>query len=88
MEIIFDQKQKAQDNFTLEFQDSLLNVRRIVIKNQVIFHVTFDNGKLPLVLTRATRHDLSRFWTSVPEGRQKEAEAIGPLIGDYFQSNQ
>ena len=44
--------------------------------------------KKPLVLTRATGQDSDRFWTSIPQGRQKEAEEIGPLIGEYILSTQ
>lgn len=88
MEIIFDQHQKLQDTFSLTAGNGSMEVRRLYIKEQVIFHVTFPDGRVPLVLTRATGNDQSKFWTSVPQGRQKEAEAVGPLIAAYILSLQ
>jgi hypothetical protein len=38
-----------------------------------------------LILTRAADANNARFWTSVPEGRQKLAEAIGELIADHIR---
>ncbi|OKS88709.1 hypothetical protein RG47T_4187 [Mucilaginibacter polytrichastri] len=29
-----------------------------------------------------------RFWTSLPEGRQVEAEKVGPLIARYFKNKK
>lgn len=88
MEIIFDQHQKVQDKFSITDGDCSMEVRRHCIKEQVIFHVTFEDGRAPLILTRATGHDQSKFWTSVPQGRQKEATAIGPLIAEFILSLQ
>ena len=61
-------------------------MQRHSIGAQVIFRVTFSNKKSPLVVTRAIHSNAYKFWTSIPEGRQKEAEEIGALIAEYFKS--
>lgn len=52
-------------------------------KNQ-IFRAVFADGKQPLVLTKTKSYEPGKFWTSIPEGRQKEAEEIGNLITEHF----
>ncbi len=88
MEIAFEKNQQEKDKFTVSYGEQLLEVRRMYIANQVIFHIVFSIAKPALVLTRATDHNKNRFWTSIPEGRQPEAETIGPLIAEYILSNQ
>lgn len=43
---------------------------------------------VPLVITRATGEDRARFWTSIPEGRQAEADQVGPLITRHYEQLQ
>jgi len=50
--------------------------------------VTFSINRTPLVVTRALHSNAYRFWTSIPEGRQQEAEEVGALISEYFKSFQ
>lgn len=88
MELQFNDSEKILEKFTINFKDQVLKVQRMYISSQVIFHITFPSGKIPLVLTRATSHTHDRFWTSIPQGRQKEAEEIGPLIAEYILSVQ
>jgi hypothetical protein len=75
-----------QDKFQLEFNGEKIDVRRHYIGAQVIFRIMFENKKPPLVVTRAQHANAHKFWTSIPEGRQKEAEEIGALISEYFKS--
>lgn len=88
MELEFDNNIKDQEKFSLDFKGTTLKVRKLYVANQVIFHVEFSEVKPPLVLTRATDHNQNRFWTSIPQGRQKEAEDIGPLISNHILSTQ
>jgi hypothetical protein len=80
--------EKSQNDFILDFMDGAIRVQRHSIGAQVIFRVTFSNKKSPLVLTRALHSNTYRFWTSIPEGRQDEAEEVGILISEYFKSFQ
>ena len=77
-----------QNNFTLDFNDDTIRVQRHSIGTQVIFRVTFSNKRTPLVVTRALHSNAFRFWTSIPEGKQKEAEEVGALISEYFKTFQ
>jgi hypothetical protein len=54
----------------------------------VAFHVTFSSSREPLVVARATGREGNLFWTSIPEGRQKEAEGVGMLIEDYLSNKE
>lgn len=78
--------ERDQNNFTLDYGDGKILVQRHSIGAQVIFRVTFSNKKSPLVVTRAIHSNAYKFWTSIPEGRQKEAEEVGALIAEYFKS--
>ena len=88
MEIAVKKNQQEKEQFEVTYGDQQLQVRRLYLANQVIFHISFPEAKPALVLTRATDHNKNRFWTSIPEGRQPEAAAIGPLIAAYILSNQ
>jgi len=75
-----------ENNFTLESHGVTLSVRRINMPGHVIFRVEFSSRREPIVVARATSFNTNRFWTSIPEGRQKEAEGVGKLIEQYFES--
>jgi len=77
-----------ETNFELNFKDGTIRVQRHSIGAQVIFRVTFSNKTTPLVVARALHANAYRFWTSIPEGRQQEAEEVGALISEYFKSFQ
>jgi hypothetical protein len=76
------------DSFVINYNGDTLKVKRELIANQTVYIVLFTDGKKPLFLNRAMAPDYSKFWTSVPEGRQPEAEEIGPLIQEQLQSYQ
>ncbi len=77
-----------QHNFELEYKSGKIKVRRHALSGQVIYQVQFSDNRLPLVITRAINANAARFWTSIPQGRQREAEEIGPLIAKYIKSHQ
>ena len=76
------------DNFTIGYQQQELIVNRMELAQMVIFRISFPGTTSPLIITRASQPSGEKFWTSVPEGRQKEAEIFGPLIGEYILSKQ
>lgn len=55
---------------------------------QVIFRVLFSDKRPALVITRAKHDSTSKFWTSIPRGRQREAQEVGALISEYFKAIQ
>ena len=77
--------EKASDNFELDFEEGKIHVHRHLVGTQTIFRVKFSDTRQPLVVTRATHANAYKFWTSIPEGRQKEAEEVGALISEYFK---
>jgi hypothetical protein len=50
-----------------------------------VYLVRFPDRTPILMLTHATKEKGGHFWTSVPEGRQGEAEQIGPMITAYYK---
>jgi len=73
------------NTFELSYEDVKIKVQRHLIGSQTIFRIIFSNSGAPSVITRATNENVYRFWTSVPEGRQREAEEIGKLIEQYYK---
>ena len=78
----------SQDMFELNFKGGMIRIHRHSVASQTIYRVIFSNKRSPLVVTRVFTDNASHWWTSIPEGRQREAEEIGPLIADYIKSNQ
>ena len=76
--------EKAFDNFELDFEKGKIQVHRLLVGTQTIFRILFSDKRLLLVVTRATHANAYKFWTSIPEGRQKEAEEVGALISEHF----
>ena len=80
--------ENSQDIFELSFKQGRIRIQRHFVSNQTIYRVIFSDKRSPLVVTRALTDNASRWWTSIPEGRQREAEEIGPLITAYIKVNQ
>ncbi|HLG40129.1 MAG TPA: hypothetical protein VI461_10690 [Chitinophagaceae bacterium] len=76
------------DPFELEYEGFKIRVQRHNVANTFVYHVVFQDKRPPLAITRATNANAARWWTSIPEGRQPEAEQIGPLIAEYIQKNE
>lgn len=71
--------------FELEYEGKTVWVQPVSLAGQTVFRIGFPDKSAPLVITRAIHANAYRFWTSVPEGRQREAEALGALIAAYFK---
>ena len=80
--------ENSQDIFELDFKEGKIRVQRHFVASQTIFRIVFSDKRDHLVVTRALTDNAVRWWTSIPEGRQMEAEEIGPLIADYIKANQ
>ena len=77
-----------QDVFELEYKDAKINVQRHLIAKQTIYRVLFSDKRNPLIITTAVTNKEDAWWTSLPEGRQQEAEELGAIIANYLQINQ
>ena len=80
--------EQSTGTFELAFKDGGITIQRYSISSHTIYRVVFSDKRQPLVITRAVTDNAAHWWTSIPEGRQKEAEEIGTLIGNLIQANQ
>jgi hypothetical protein len=76
---------EAVNSFEISYREEKIKVQRHSLGSQTIFRIIFANNS-PLVITRATHENAYRFWTSIPEGRQREAEEIGKLIEEFYKT--
>ncbi len=70
----------------VEYHGTRVLVRQITIAGSIVYHMLFADNRKPLVATIANKRNGSPFWTSVPEGRQQEAEELGALIEGALNS--
>jgi hypothetical protein len=71
--------------FDVEVGGQLAHVTFHKIKAAKVFHLTFDSRCPALNITIAINDDGDKFWTSVPEGRQEEAELAGKAVAVYLR---
>ena len=76
------------DIFELDFNGGKIRVQRHFVANHTIYRILFADKRPALVVTRALNENAASWWTSIPEGRQKEANEIGPLIAAYILLHQ
>ena len=76
------------DIFDLDFKGGKIRVQRHFVANQTIYRIVFSDKRPALVVTRALNENAAHWWTSIPEGRQNEADEIGPLIEEYIRLHQ
>jgi hypothetical protein len=74
------------ENFSFEAFGVTISCRRLEIPKSVAYYVEFSSTRKPITIARAKFVDSDARWTSIPEGRQKEAEGIGELIDQYLSS--
>ena len=73
------------ERFNIAYQGQQLDVQILDVGGQRIYKVNFPSG-VTLLMTRAKNADGVYFWTSVPEGKQRQAEEIGSLIEPILKS--
>lgn len=78
----------AEDRFKIIHSNVVMDIERIQIPGHTAFRVNFSSNRESLVVTVARHPNSSKFWTSIPEGRQSEAEGMGKLIEQYFESKR
>jgi hypothetical protein len=74
--------------FEIEYDGKPAEVREHYIKDMRVFHITFTDKRRPLVITVAEAPGGKKWWTSVPQGRQTEAEQVGKLIAAYIRAKR
>jgi hypothetical protein len=78
----------SEDIFDLTFKEGTIRVQRHLVSNQTIYRIVFSDKRNQLVITRALTDNAAYWWTSIPEGRQRESEEIGALIQQYFETQK
>lgn len=70
--------------FKIEVNELALEVTSHIINASEVFRIVFSDKRPPLVVTESLSNG-QLFWTSVPQGRQKEAEFFGRLIEEKLK---
>ena len=71
-------------SFSFEAHGVTITCHRLDIPKHVAYYIKFSSARKPITIARAKFVDSNVRWTSIPEGRQKEAEGIGELIDKYL----
>jgi hypothetical protein len=75
--------------FTITDAGAIIQVSEHQLKEMRLFRLVFPDSRKPLNITVAERRGTTeKFWTSVPEGRQEEAEQFGRLIATYIRNKR
>jgi hypothetical protein len=76
------------ESFSFDAYGVTITCQRLDIPKHVAYHVQFSSTRKPIIIARAKFVDSKVRWTSIPEGRQKEAEGVGELIDQYLSRNE
>ena len=71
--------------FQIVWHEKELEVIPKKVGGDWVYIVRFPDRTPSLMLTLASKDKGGHFWTSVPEGRQCEAELIGPMITEHYR---
>ena len=71
--------------FQIIWREKELEVIPKKVGGDWVYIVRFPDRTPTLMLTYASKEKGGHFWTSVPEGRQVEAEQIGPMIAEHYR---
>jgi hypothetical protein len=72
--------------FEVAFQSKKVTIEEVHMGKDVFFRGAFENGT-QIFLTRMKNSEGEYSWTSIPAGRQKEADEIGKLIEAQIIAN-
>ena len=72
--------QKTADPFEFDYHGQRVQVRPRLVGLDLVYALYFEDGRPPLIITQAKANHGDKFWTSLPEGRLAEAEALGVFV--------
>jgi hypothetical protein len=78
----------SDEIFSIEAYGVVITCQRLDIPGQVVYYVKFSSQRKPITIARAKFVDSDARWTSIPEGRQNEAEGVGALIDEYLANKK
>jgi hypothetical protein len=76
---------QTESEFEIEIQGLIVKVTGHLINGDEICRMEFSDGRPPLIITEALAGS-SLFWTSIPQGRQKEASFFGARIAEKLKN--
>ncbi|WP_131538547.1 MULTISPECIES: hypothetical protein [Pedobacter] len=79
---------KIEPPFELVLDGRQIMVSEHEFGSNRVFHVNFGGWKKPLVIAIGIGIRDQKFWTSIPQGRQAEAQEIGKLIAEHIRANR
>ena len=74
--------------FHIELDGTRIKVSEHELAGKRVFHALFSDSRKPLVMAVGLGLRDQKFWTSIPQGRQAEAEQIGKLIAEYIRAKK
>lgn len=74
--------------FYLELDGRNIRISEHELGSKRVFHVDFKGWKKPLVIAVGLGLRDQKFWTSIPQGRQAEAEQVGKLIAEHIRAKK
>lgn len=74
------------ESFELELNGVKMEVQELDLPKQTAFRVVFSSSRPPIVVASYRTEKGEILWTSIPEGRKKEAAGVGKLIDQYFEN--
>ena len=76
------------EKFSFESHAVTITCQRLNIQGSIAYYVEFSSNRQPIIVAKAEFVNSPATWTSVPEGRQKEAEGVGELIELYLTKKE
>lgn len=76
------------ESFSFEAYGVTITCQRLPVAKQAVYYVSFSSTRPPITIARAKFVDSDARWTSIPEGRQKEAEGVGKLIDEFLANKE
>ena len=76
------------EKFSFEANGVIITCQRLNLQGSVAYYVEFSSSRKPIVVAKAEFITTPANWTSIPEGRQKEAEGVGKLIELYLAKQE
>jgi hypothetical protein len=77
-----------EEPFVIGYEGATAEVSEHHLQDMRVFRIIFTDTRKPLVITVAETPAGKKWWTSVPQGRQKEAEEVGKLIAGYIRAKR
>lgn len=79
---------EVEPPFEIEYMGAVSKVTEAEINSRRIFYVQFPGNRKMLTITVGKGLGDEKFWTSIPEGRQQEAEDVGQLIAEFIRGKK